>query len=117
MAEMIEAVELAEQTLELEVQDPLITEYTQLGQEAAQAEYHDMAEYYAQKKQQILAEKDAINERMNQFQTDIDMRKIASNWEAMASTELRTNGLTDWYKHCSNEADATWSKLKNKADK
>lgn len=112
MEEMIERVEPVEQALETEVQDPLIAEYTQLGQEAAQAEYNDMAEYYAQKKQKILAEKDAINERMNQWRADNDMRKIATNWEAMASAELRANGLTDWYKHCTEEADAAWKKSK-----
>ena len=131
MAEMIEKVESVEQTVDIEAQTPMITEYTQLGQEAAQAEYHDMAEYYAQKKQALIAQRqeyyqqkkleiqakmDAHQDRMNQWKaentTTYGMPKYASGWEAEARNELKNNGATDWYRYLTRQADMAWEKEK-----
>ena len=43
MAEMIEKPESMEQITDIEAQTPLITEYAELGQEAALSDYNDMA--------------------------------------------------------------------------
>lgn len=135
MAEIIEKVEPVEQTIDIEAQTPLITEYTELGQAAAQAEYHDMAEYYAQKKQALIeerqeyyrqkkldiqAEMDAHQDRINQWKIDntttYGRPKYASGWEAEARNELKYNGATDWYRYLTKQADIAWEKeLQKKA--
>lgn len=129
MAEMIEKVEPVEQTIDIEAQTPLITEYTELGQRAAQADYNDMAEYYAKKKQalieerqeyyqqkklEIQAEMDTHQDRMNQWKIDntttYGMPKYASGWEAEARNELKNNGATNWYRYAAKQADIAWEK-------
>ena len=137
MAEMIEKVEPAEQAIDVEAQDPLVTEYTELGQQAAQAEYNDMAEYYARKKQALIeerqeyyrqkhldvqAEMNAHQNRVHQWKisntTTYGLPKYASGWEAEAKSELKNNGVTDWYKYAANQADIAWEKeLKEKSER
>lgn len=135
MAEIIEKVEPVEQVIDVEAQDPLVTEYSQLGQEAALGEHNDMAEYYAKKKQALIQERqeyyrqkkldiqadmDAHQARMNRWKIDntttYGMPKYASDWEEAARTEIRNNGVTDWYRYLTRQADIAWDKeLQEKA--
>ena len=129
MAEIIEKVEPAEQAVEIEAESPLITEYTELGQQAARSDCSDMAEYYEKKKQalieerqeyyqqkklEIQAEMDAHQDRVNQRKIDntttYGMPKYASGWEAEARAELKNNGATSWYRYLTRQADAAWEK-------
>lgn len=131
MAEIIEKVEPVERTIDAEAQDPLVAEYTQLGQEATLGAYNDMAEYYARKKQALIeerqefyqqkrqavqAEMDAHQASMNQWKientTTYGMPKYASGWEAEARNELKNNGATDWYRYLTRQADIAWEKEK-----
>lgn len=129
MAEMIEKPESMEQITDIEAQTPLITEYAELGQEAALSDYNDMAAYYEQKKQALIeerqeyyrqkklkiqAEMDAHRDSVNQWKIDntttYGMPKYASGWEAEARHELKTNGVTDWYRYLTKQADIAWEK-------
>lgn len=131
MAERIEKVEISEQTMAPEALEPLAAEYTQLQNEAAQGAYSDMAEYYAQKKQALLAEQqdvyrqkrmaveaeaEELQDSVNQWKihntTTYGMPKYASDWEHAARTELKNNGVTDWYKYLTRQADIAWEKEK-----
>ena len=119
-----EKVELTEQKLDHEKQDLLASEYEHLSREAALGECRDMAEYYAQKrqalleerqefyqqkKQQVQAEMDAHQDSMNRWRventTTYGLPKYASQWETEASFELKNNGATDWYRYAIRQAD------------
>ena len=137
MAEIIERVEPAEQVIDIEAENPLFTEYTALEQDAAGSDCNDMAEYYAKKKQALIeerqeyyrqkqlkvqAEMDAHQDRVNQRRIDntttYGLPKYASTWELEAKGELERNGVTDWYRYASKQADIAWQKeLQEKAQK
>ncbi|MBE5782255.1 MAG: hypothetical protein E7329_02945 [Clostridiales bacterium] len=137
MAQIIESVEPTEQVIDIEVENPLVLEYTALEQDAANSECSDMAEYYAKKKQALIeeqqefyrqkklkiqAEMDAHQDRINQWKIEntptYGVPQTALEWELQAKGELERNGPTDRWRYSLKQADIAWQKeLQEKAQK